>query len=285
MFIGKAVMSDRKKIKTIELRTDNGLVIKGTELVFPILAIESDLKRRLIGSAFFILTPGIFVTAKHVLYSDTKKLRLTHGLTTIQFLPTGQVFERPIKYIWPHPTADVALGQLAEDTQSKVDYKNKILGITKRIPKNSEQICTLAYPETKVGRYEYSREFVKQNGQKLDKPIKIQKIEFKASLYFGKILGYFPDGFSLLKEPCYETSIKIISGASGGPVFTLSDNGAPGAVFAVNCTGWENHALSGVSSIHNILDMKLPSVTLDNKPALRNITVEESIIVAGGNLI
>lgn len=278
-------MIDQRKAKMIEFRTDKGLVIEGTETVFPILAIESDLKRRLIGTAFFILIPGIFVTAKHVLFDSKKKLRLNEGLTTIQFLPTGQAFERPIKYIWPHPTADVALGQLAEDTKSQIDYKNKILGITKRIPKDSEQICTLAYPETDVGQYELSRDFVKQNGQKIVEPIKIQKIEFKATFYLGEILGYFPDGLSLLKESCYATSIKIKSGASGGPVFTLSDKGAPGAVFAVNSTGWEGEAYSSVSSIQNILAMELPSVTLNEKHELTNLTVEEAIIAAGGNVI
>ena len=45
-----------------------------------------------------------------------------------------------------------------------------------------------------------------------------QEFTFKGQWSSGKVVDYHPNGMTLLKNPCYQTSMNIDHGASGGPV-------------------------------------------------------------------
>lgn len=60
-------------------------------------------------------------------------------------------------------------------------------------------------------------------------------ITFEGSWSEGTVTNYHEQGFSLLKNKCFETNMKIESGASGGPVL-IND-----IVVGVNSTGYDFH--------------------------------------------
>ena len=102
-------------------------------------------------------------------------------------------------------------------------------------PPVGEHVATFAYPNTMIEPTEIG-----------------QRLHFNPDFYEGLIEEYFPNGFGLLRGPCYRTSMVIHSGASGGPVASPS-----GSVFAVNSTGMKGMNLSHVSRIDEILSLTL----------------------------
>jgi Trypsin-like peptidase domain len=52
------------------------------------------------------------------------------------------------------------------------------------------------------------------------------QLQRQAILRVGKVLNVFPTGQRLCRGPCFETSIPIYSGMSGGPVFHYDTSGA-----------------------------------------------------------
>ena len=87
-----------------------------------------------------------------------------------------------------------------------------------------------------------------------------QQINFAPTYYDGHIKGYFPLGRDkvLLPGPCYQTSMAIQAGASGGPVFSPN-----GLVFGVNSTGYDGTDVSFVSRIHEIFAISIDDVVID----------------------
>jgi hypothetical protein len=63
-----------------------------------------------------------------------------------------------------------------------------------------------------------------------------------------------------LPGPCYQTTMTVIGGASGGPVFNKY-----GKVIGVNSTGYDGQQISFVSRIHEALTFKVPDVNIDGK--------------------
>jgi hypothetical protein len=65
---------------------------------------------------------------------------------------------------------------------------------------------------------------------------------------------FHPDGFGRLKHPCLQTSVEILSGASGGPVIDSA-----GRIFAVNSTSFDlndgGEPVSFVTPIAPLLDV------------------------------
>ncbi len=73
-------------------------------------------------------------------------------------------------------------------------------------------------------------------------------IDARSDAYEGKVTAHYPEGRDrvMLPWPVYETSMPMLGGASGGPVFVV---GSSGTVFAVNCAGFESLPVSHVTSV------------------------------------
>lgn len=219
----------------------DGADTRGYQVIFPILKQVKGSSFELIGTGFFIASMGLFASAKHVLQDcfDAKGNQ-KYPVCLLHFLPDNQYLFRHILWCSSHPTADVAIGlaEPAADTES-----NGVVTLTTSSPAMGETVVTYAYPRTEI--------------QKVDT---LEVLNFKPAFYEGRVVEFFPKGRDqcLLPGPCYQTSIVIHRGASGGPVV-----GQSGRVFALNSTGWDGASdISFVSRIEEILQLRIPFITL-----------------------
>ena len=124
-------------------------------------------------------------------------------------------------------------------------YFNASLILSDSVPEYDDQLGMFAYPESRIS-------------YKLADP---GKMEFNSKFYLGNCREYHPDGFSLLKNLCYQTNIQIPNGASGGPVFDKN-----GYVFAVASTGFDlsdgGEEISFITPIVSSFSLELIDATL-----------------------
>jgi trypsin-like peptidase len=227
-------------------------------VVFPIIRQDFDSGEfRLIGTGFFITDNGLFVSAKHVLLDvvDGRGTQ-TAAIGLVQFLPGDSYMLRPILRCVSHETADVTVGIVAPLTHNATGapFKNKILTLTEERPAIGAQVATYAYPRT------------------VSQGTRPQQLHFHADYFSGRIEEYFAHGRdrALLPAPCFQTSMYIHGGASGGPVF-----GNSGRVFGVNSTGFDDTDCSFVSRITDILTLKVPGVVTPRHPTGDGVLVQE----------
>jgi hypothetical protein len=64
---------------------------------------------------------------------------------------------------------------------------------------------------------------------------------------------------TLLSGPCYETSMQIYGGSSGGPVF-----GPSGRVIGVNSTGYDDFPVSHFVPVSEIVDISISGVRISS---------------------
>ena len=102
------------------------------------------------------------------------------------------------------------------------------------------------------------------------------RIDFFGKYYEGKIEAHYPDGRdkNMLPSSCYQTSIRILGGASGGPVFN-----SKGSVIGINSTSFdaghdEASSISFVSDINDVFNIPLHGIDLPCGFRER-ITIEE----------
>jgi hypothetical protein len=136
-----------------------------------------------------------------------------------------------------------------------------------RIPSPGESLVTFAYPENAI----------------LDFTQKEEIPTIRGDFYEGKLLRYVPvsDNPSI-PYPHFETSIKLKSGSSGGPVF------CGGKVIGVNCRGWdfheddENGNLSYIVPVSHLVSAKVELNQLPNpsweRDQIKNTKEKYSII-------
>jgi hypothetical protein len=151
---------------------------------------------------------------------------------------------RPITWGWHSALADVSVGIAAPVQNNKVGapFLNQCLTLTAERPPIGTEIVSQAFGGSGV--------------HKSDGKI---RVEARESLFDGKLVRYYPYGrdASTMPWPCYETSMRITAGASGGPVF----HGDRGTVFAINTSSMEgNDNISFVTPIDVILDAEFDSV-------------------------
>lgn len=169
-----------------------------------------------IGTAFYISNSGVLLTAKHNLFDNKKKL--FENLFVVHFFKNESYIFRPIRtttYSNEHDLAYLLPEGILDKEGNTVDSPSLIL--TDAIPEYDEQLGMYGYPNSRILRSDGST-----------------NIYFNSEPFLGKCRDYFPNGFSILKNPCFQTSILIKGGASGGPVFDKNGN-----VFAVCSTGYE----------------------------------------------
>jgi V8-like Glu-specific endopeptidase len=208
--------------------TKNGQKCCPTNATFPILKqLEND-HWQLIGTGFFITNNGVFLTAKHVLRDVLDNSRKqTHPIAAFLFPTTGIYQIRPILKGFFNAEGDVAAGIITNTSHEEKKLENPFYGLSLTPMKVGGKIHTFAYPETI------------HNGN---------EIVFHGNYYAGEVKEYLPEGRdkTMLPNSCYQTTMNIRGGASGGPVFNTH-----GVVIGINSTGFENNdsPLSYISSI------------------------------------
>lgn len=249
--------ADQRKFKALD---ENGNLVAPTFAVFPILKFVNG-KRKLIGTGFFIEKNGMFATAKHVLNDVLDENGHTkYPIFLVQFISNNECVLRPIDYGFLSPSADVAIGlsapMILDKTGQPLLSKRVTLATTR--PKVNDIVFTYAYPNTTTE--------VKEDHQ---------AINFYPRYYEGKIVEYFEKGRDrvLLPSPCFQTSITIHGGASGGPVINID-----GSVCGINSTGFSGpHDISFISRIEDLFPLIITNVQIGPESAARDVTINELI--------
>lgn len=211
------------------------------EVIFPIVTFNPDTNTwKCLGTGYFINPVGAFVTAKHLLFLEGKQMEKT--LYGIQNIDNKEYHVRPVKQLIPHKEADIMIGTLGK---RRLEQKNLPAMLSKHFVldfeslENGDKIYTYAYPNTKsktlgnpMTEFTFTREFSK-----------------------GEIVDYHPDGTLKVKNRCYQTTMEIKSGASGGPV--LKD----GYIVGVNSSSFDlmdgEEPISFITPIDYILDLSV----------------------------
>jgi hypothetical protein len=198
-----------------------------------------------VGTGFFAAKGGLFITARHVLSTVYE----TDGggpfaLGIIQFTPDGGGVERPVRRVVLSDESDTGIGVSAEMTspaRGKLD--NPILRLSTRDPARGEAVFTYAYPDTVT---------VARDA--------LTELHINPHFYEGQIEEHFPEGrdASLLTWPCFQTSIHLHGGSSGGPVFDST-----GAVFGINTASMAPYTdVSYVSKVRDALDLPIDGISI-----------------------
>ena len=270
-------------------RTESGSSVDPQTVCFPIFGTGENHAWRLLGTGFFILTPGVFVTAKHVLLKSQDPQDLEPDLTIFQKVGSDDVRERRVRHVFFHPEADIALTILHEwSGRDYADLRNRVLTLTKRRVEDGEPVVTYSYPLTIVESMQSLESASEQPGvfaslqsefEAESLPDVIQRVQIRASEHHGEAVSYHEDGLTLTRGRTYRTTMNLSNGTSGGPVVD-----SDGMVFAINSAGVVDRSDSTVSSIENLLEMIVPEVNIDQERVLRKSTVEDLILEVGGRI-
>lgn len=222
----------------------DGCLYRPNEAIFPILKQMENDNWQMIGSAFFITKNGIFLTAKHVLLDvlegeSLQKRKQVYPICAILFPRQGICQFRPILKGFLNVKGDVAAGVISTFDSSGRYLENPFHVLNRKIAKSGDKIVTYAYPKTT-----YSD----------------NNIQFRGDFYEGEVCEYYPSGrdSTMLPNPCYQTNIDILGGASGSPVFS------EGTVIGINSTSYEGNSppISFVSGINSVFDIIIENILL-----------------------
>lgn len=217
----------------------------GLEAVFPIIRRSDKEIWEPIGTGFFISNNGLFATAKHVVVND-RTGKVFDSLAGVQMVRREQrVIIRDVIKVCAHATADVAIGFLFDQKffESGQQSVNKCFALTLRDPAVGEKVATFAFPKSTAAGNEHEFE-----------------IMFTSSSVVGTVENVLPNGRdrTMLPSKCFQTSMNILGGASGGPVAFGEGN-----VFGINSTGVDGEdGVSFISSIGDLFDLSIPTVRL-----------------------
>ncbi len=222
----------------------NGQLRQGPESVFPILTMldfgTPDQRYQYVATASFIHPRGVFATAKHTLL-DNQDRPLTPAIAIHQY---GRFLcVRHLSYFNFHPVHDIAVGELhgyCVNNRKHFGSENLVAAIPIKIdqlPAN-HYVRSFAYPLTSIG----------------DKVDRFQKATFVGDWSEGHVEEFLPNGRdrTFLPGACYRTSMPVLSGASGGPVFNED-----GFMVAVNSTSFGDLPPSHITPVVGMLDLVL----------------------------
>lgn len=190
-----------------------GLPIDGWRGISPIFTITANAKTIFLGTAFFISRNGLMLTAKHCLF---KKGKAYQNLFIAQFLEDKKFLIRPIsKSYWNNSDIAVMLPHIVRNKVTGKDILNPIPFLTIKKPTKGELIGSFAYPTTTILNDD-----------------KGEIIDVDETWHFGRIEDFHLNGTPILKNSCFQSSMHILGGSSGGPV-----TNSTGKIFAINSTG------------------------------------------------
>ncbi|HEY4132543.1 MAG TPA: serine protease [Gemmatimonadaceae bacterium] len=239
------------------VQTLAGETVEPHTVIFPILKEITPHRTRLVGTGFFITSIGHFVTAKHVIQDvlDPKTRRQLHPLHALHFVVGAETLVRGITKVSLHDEVDLAVGKMDyhQVTATGEILTNRVPTFTTSVPPANSDLVTFAYPESDA-------DF--EGGQ---------QSSFRPQFYSGKMLraSDVPRDRVLVNWPHYCTSIDMLGGASGGPVF---DN--QGRVCAINCVGGLKD-LSYLSRVIDLVNMRVPDFPVSGAGVVVDPTVAD----------
>lgn len=233
----------------------DGTICSPSESTFPILKqLEND-NWQLIGTGFFIAKNGIFLTAKHVLRDvlDDKN-KQTQPIVVFLFPSQGVYQVRRILKGFLNVPGDMAAGVIENTSLSGELLYNPFYTLSYKKMEPGDKVVTCAYPETIHAGPD---------------------ITFRIKFYSGEIQEYLPQGRDkMLPNSCYHTTINILGGASGGPVFN-----SEGRVIGINSTGFtcsdDQLPISFISDIKDCINIILEDITLPCGNYIQKCTIKD----------
>jgi hypothetical protein len=230
--------------------------IKESQAIFPLICFIREKEAfECLGTGFFVNPAGWFITAKHVL-CDRNDNGPRHILA-VQTLKNGGQVVREVTHMSFHPSADIMVGKLEDKARdiyaqpTPYEFAPHFNLSFKKLDEG-EDIIGYGYPKTvrSISGRAYT-------------------FDFTGNWSRGSITEFLEDGSALLQNKCYATTMRIDSGASGGPVFHNN------CVVGVNSSSWElpeeDTPLSYVTPVDLISDLLFP---LNHE---RNISVQDLI--------
>jgi hypothetical protein len=158
----------------------------------------------------------------------------------------GQRNARPIVRTVRHETSDIAFCVLQPLRHVATDELLPIciLPLSDRDPQIGVQVFTYAYPDS----------VVEPDGHRL-------RVNLSPHFYEGLIAEHYPvqRDIRVLTWPCFQTSMHIHGGASGGPVFDST-----GTVFGINTLSMEPQTdISYVTKVRDAFDLPIPTTPIE----------------------
>lgn len=218
--------------------------------ILPIVReVDGGRSGQIIGTGFFV-AHGLIITAGHVVdvaVADSSKKSdslLDAPLWCIQLIPgTNEYYWRPIERAQRHALSDIALCRLRPLMNARGEpLRNPVLRLSDHDPEIGTPVATYAHPDSRVSR---------RGGRVL--------MNLRPHFYEGKIDDHFPvrRDSSNITWPCFQTSIHIHGGASGGPVF----DAMTGTVFGICATSFEPYTnTSYVTKIRGAMEMPVAGI-------------------------
>jgi hypothetical protein len=175
------------------------------ETVFPIVIYNPETNKwKCLGTGFFISPVGAFITAKHLFMDRDNNMEPT--LSGIQNINNQEYHVRPVKKMIIHKDSDFIIGLLGKRRLNSQDFEPELsrYSVLDFDPLQTEdEIYTYSYPNT------IREDFDDESSE----------FTFTGTFSHGKIIDFHEVGPGILQNRCYQTNMKIESGASGGPVF------------------------------------------------------------------
>lgn len=258
----KVLTSSTKKYYSYKFVNSLGEELNPSEAVFPIITADRDKTFKFIGTGFFINAFGGFVTAKHVVFDNDEKA--IFPFYVVQVLPNNKYVIRHVQRFDINPNSDAVVCMLTElRTENGEHLQNAFLMMKNEDIKVGDEIKTIAYPKSKM--------FIENE--------KTQIGEFTADWFRGNVVEEFPSGRdkSFLPGPCFQTSVKILGDASGGPVLN-----SEGIVVGINSTGYDfgddknDESISFITPISEVFSIEVP-VAKDVKMTIGELSQHGSV--------
>jgi hypothetical protein len=212
----------------------------------------------LIGTGFYIVPNGGFVTAKHVALEAQEALsKNEHSVGIVYTLSNGLSVFRPVWRFCLHATADLAFGiphEIIDNSTGKA-FRAKVLSLDRVPPDLHSSISTWAYPLHCNARDADGRQILKM----------------QPDFYNGRLLEIHKERgpSAKLHAPYYQTDIHLHGGSSGGPVFNEA-----GHVFGVASCSYDGaEDIAFVTPIEPIFEIDLPDSDLGDGQGRRTIAV------------
>jgi hypothetical protein len=222
-------------------KDSTGRIVYPVDTIFPILSGDPETQEfEFVATGFFIHAGGGFVTAKHVMLDNDGKP--TKPFFAVQTIEGKEHVIRRIGHWSQSNISDICVGLLVPQQYTREmgwqPREIRAVPLTLNLSQLSinDEIKTFAYPLSKISN---------RDGE--------QWGEFEGKWINGVIEDHFPKGRDtvLLPGPCYQTSMTILGGASGGPV--IKDGGVVG----INSTGYDGTQLSYITPITEVLELNV----------------------------
>jgi hypothetical protein len=246
---------------------EDGTAVDPSSAIFPILRSPQGELPVVVGTGFYIAHQGLFATARHVLEEcfDTQR-EPTIPLTIVHRFPAeNRIVFRPVTRAFLHNSSDIAVGMAAPMRHGATgdDLWASSLVLSSKAVEVGCAVTTYAYPNAIT------------IGDESDE----HRIYVNPLFYAGEVVQCFPEGRDriMMPGPCYQTSMHLHGGASGGPVF----DSRTGRVCGINSTSFADATdVSFISMINGLLEIDICGVVLDASKGEE--TVKLSTLIALG---